>query len=840
MKKIFFAFFVLLFAFAAECAELFYSNGTSVPMEKSDNFSAVRRNISDISVPKNELYRLNTGRYIFSIVSGKGELPVYFLGDMPVIAETTVFWRGEKSVEYMEKKYGLKHTDFLPTYPLHAFSVQGDSVEIAEKIVKNGDGYAFPDLVRETALRFIPETIPEDPYFNMQWHLQNTGKVRNYYDEEIKILKNTDTKFIQMLEFLNENQIEVDTNTKIAIMDTGIVPDHEDLTNIEPGYDAIKNKEGGYPDISELENYGDYASYFASAVGHGTTCAGVSAGVGNDIGMSGMCPWCRLYPVRYLEGIQGTALSGGVMLKVYEKYVADPDIVAVNCSFGPEYSEEINQIPITAAEIESHTNFMQNGRNGKGGVIVYASGNDGIDSKYEQLLGYDFSFERNGVKVTDRVVTVNASSAWDTRIEYSNYGYSSTVTAPSLSESPIVGIATTSIPGYGDYKSDYTLAFSGTSAAAPVVTGFFGAIFSINPQLTLEEAIDILKKSSDKIYPETGLWDKNGFSVKFGYGRINLEKAARLAAGFPMCEEKEEECGNHIDDDCDGYVDEGCAEKMTAGNPCKTAKDCLYGSLTLDDVECINEGRYWIFNDGYCVTKTGNMPCPDGTKAFDTINDRFYICALECSSIKPCEREGYYCSNEVLGVCLPLCSDSSDCTKGSICNDEGKCEKTPAPIGGNCEKDKECAGEDTVCNTWAEGGYCTQTCYDNDDEYCQDGAKCVTGNRWEGTHCLASCNSDKDCRTEEGYLCHPQMGNKSGVCSRKCRNSSDCNDEDAVCNENGYCAAEDWQGWPEEEETEDSDTNPDDDGTGNDEDPADNHKPAVTVIEIDGCSLSVM
>ncbi len=845
MKKIFLMFALIMSVFAVNGAELFYSNGTSLTMQKAEGFSAVSRIASDAFVPKNEIYRLNLGKKVFSIVKGSGELPVYFLGDMPVVAEKTIFWRGEKSVEYMEKNYGLKLVEVFPTYPLYSFSVQGDSVEVAEKIVKNGDGYAFPDLVRETTLRFVPEKTPKDPYFDMQWHLQNTGKVTDYQGKEVQIIKNADTKFIQMLEFLNTNKIEVDTDTKIAIMDTGIVPDHEDLTNIEPGYDAINDEEGGYPDLDELEQYAGtpYIQYLASAVGHGTTCAGVSAGVGNDIGMSGMCPWCRLYPVRYLEGLQGTAMSDATMVDVYEKYVEDPDITTINCSFGPDSS--YGTIPVTPGEVESHENFMQNGRNGKGGVIVYASGNDGVDSSYEQLLGHNFTIERNGKEFTDRVVTVNAASAWDSRVEYSNYGPFSTVTAPSLSETPIVGIATTSIPGYGDYKNDYTLLFSGTSAAAPVVSGFFGAVFSINPELTLEEAIEILKKSADKINPETGLWDENGFSVKYGYGRVNLEKAARLAAGLKMCaEEKEEVCGNHLDDDCDGYVDEGCAEPLKIGQACESSEDCLTSSNTIDDVECLKARRYWAFEGGYCIEKSKNAPCSDGTVAFDVQNNEYYLCALECSDVKPCEREGYYCTNEVLGVCLPSCKKNSDCNEGSYCNDEERCEKLPSSIGGSCADDSECAGDFTSCNTRFEGGYCTEECTGEDSE-CPDGAKCVTyGNRRKTTSCLASCASDKDCRTDEGYLCHPQFGSKSGVCYRKCMGDSDCNDENAVCNEDGYCASENWEGWPEE--PEDTDETPDDDTIGsnpeNDEDEedmtySDDSKPEK---KSDGCSVVVM
>ena len=133
MKKIFFAFLVFLFAFAASAAELFYSNGTSIKIEKSNDYSAVRRSVSDAFVPRNELYRLNTGKNIFSILSGEGELPVYFLGDMPVIAEEIVFWRGEKPVEYMEKKYGMKLAEIFPTYPLYAFQFRATALNSPKK-----------------------------------------------------------------------------------------------------------------------------------------------------------------------------------------------------------------------------------------------------------------------------------------------------------------------------------------------------------------------------------------------------------------------------------------------------------------------------------------------------------------------------------------------------------------------------------------------------------------------------------------------------------------------------------------------------------------------------------
>ena len=804
MKKCLF-FFLFVISFSLTGLEIYYSDGSFEKIDRIPGFSAVRNPFSRNTAVKNEILRLNLGNEMFSVVEGdEGSFPVYLFGDVPVIAGDVVFWRGEKNINEIEKKYGLKLKEILPSYPLFSFEVlDGDSVKIASEIVRNGDGYAFPNLIKEAKLSYLPESEPKDPYFDVQWHLQNTGTVVDYYDNDRKILKNADIKFIQALAMLKKNKHEVDNTIKIAIMDTGVVPDHEDLTNIEPGYDAFNDKEGGYPDTSTIEGL---PWYQVSGVAHGTTCAGVSAAVGNNLGMSGVCPWCRLYPVRYLDGISGTAMDDLKILKTYEKYVADSKISVINCSFGP--SSEYGTVPISAGEKESHLNFMKNGRDGLGGVIVYASGNDGVDSSYSKLLSNIFKFERNGVKVEHTVVVVNASSAWDTRVVYSNYGPASSVIAPSMEQNPMVGIATTTIPGYGDYMTDYTRLFSGTSAAAPVVAGYFGAVFSVNPDLTLEEAIDIMKQSSDKVYPETGSWDKNGFSVKFGWGRVNLEKAARLAMGLEMCETvKDEICGNHIDDDCDGFVDEGCADELLAGTPCETVADCLNGDLTQADAECLTEKKYWKFADGYCMRKTNEAPCPDGTKAFDYADDgENYICAVECSDAAPCKREGYYCSNQVLGVCVPSCKKNDDCREGSYCNDIGECAKTPSSLGGSCANDLEC--EDVMwCLVYFQDGYCTANCSGNDDSLCPDNGKCVTRRSGGGNIdlCLSSCSSDSHCRDNDYYICHGKISEKEGVCFRKCRNDGDCMDPDASCDEEGRCAVPGWKGWPEDEVSDESD-----------------------------------
>jgi len=799
MKKIFLVFAFFLSVSVLNAAELFYSNGTSVSIQKAEDMYTVRSDVSKAEGRKDALYTMNTGRYVYSVVSGTAkrggdELPVYFLGEMPAVAERTVFWRGEKSVEYMEKRYGMKLAEIFPTYPLYSFEVQDDSVEVAGKIVKNGDGYAFPDFVHEAdqyalTQNFVPESEPKDPYFEKQWHLHNSGTAAFYYtngDYDGPVVENADTKFLQMLQFLNSNGIEVDPNTKIAIMDSGVA-DHDDLNISRPGYDVVRDDDtsesAGSPNLSLLNGSN------VSTIAHGTECAGVSAGVGNETGMSGMCPWCLIYPVRYyLNGVfssdEATAFTYSKMLKIYEKYVSDPNIVAVNCSFGPDASGGASLV--SPALVEGIRNFMLNGRNGKGGAIVYASGNDNTDSSYNRIFEYDFKFERDGIEVTDRVVTVNATTAWDTKAEYSNYGHATTVSAPSRSDGPVVGIAAATIPGLGDYpaaESDYTRLFGGTSAAAPVVSGLFGVIFSINPDLTLEQALEILKQSSDKINPDTGFWDETGFSVKYGYGRVNLEKAVRLAKGFSMCESVADEvCGNHLDDDCDGYVDEDCAEELPqlppVGEKCENDSDCASDPWKTFDVACLKSREAWVFDEGYCVVKSNIntvtyswAPCPDGTRILgglenDDAKHYFYYCALECNRDHQCQRDKYYCSDEVLGVCLPLCRDNSGCTDGYSCNSDGHC--VPQCGNGRLDGGEECDnGEDNGRTDCAYGEHSCQVCTSDCKtasgviSYCGDrdidplyGEECDNGSSNGNLNCSygeTSCTvCTSDCREAAG------------------------------------------------------------------------------------------
>ena len=835
MKKFMLFTLMTLFCMTLFAEKVYRSDGTFFELKRSEGVFALKLDAASLKDAKNYKMQWRSGdEFIVIDKNVKGNLPVYLSGAHMVVADSVFFYDGAKSVEFIEKKYGVKATEILDGYDLIEFSGAADSVKTAQQIVENGDGFAFPNLYRRYELKAVnPVKFPiQDKYYvgNYQWMLKNTGEGIGVYGSKISTLKNADVRFEEAMEFLH-NQIEegnlagFDEKTKVAIMDSGVDFEHPDLKNkLEDGHNMVHPGETGNPGTytPDPDNPMSDASYYS----HGPNCAGVAAAEGNQIGTAGICPWCGIYPVTYMEGGVGSqeASTDKKLMEVYTKYAEDPEIVAINCSFGPMAG--MGDIPASQGEINSHKKFMEEGRNGKGGVIVYASGNDGVDAAYTGILSYEFDLKRGDETVKSSVVTVGASSAWDTRVTYSNYGEMLDIVAPSLSMQPLIGIATSFLTGYGDLDKDYTNQFSGTSSSTPVITGAFGVIFSVNPELTLEEAVDILHRSADKVNPETGFYDEDGHSVKFGYGRLNLLKAVRLAMGLDMCEGSAAETADNLDNNCDGKVDEGLAKDISkVTSKCKKDTECETADFKGENVKCLtgNFGKF-KFNDGYCTITNDNFTCPDGTSPTDDYGSE---CLLECNNDNPCPK-GFVCSDKMLGLCYPECSDDTDCSENAYCDKKTKlCRMNPSEPMGPCETTDDCKYGAMMCLDMVPDGMCLVMC--GNDYACNDDEdnmvnKCAEVNfgGYQMQLCLPGCEDDSQCRSFGGYMsmkCHKLYNEKENICGMPCEEDGDCVDENAKCS-NSRCVPLDYKDDSDSDTDTDPDTGDDADDTVSDEEPA--------------------
>jgi subtilisin family serine protease len=154
-----------------------------------------------------------------------------------------------------------------------------------------------------------------------------------------------------------------------------------------------------------------------------------------------------------------------------------------------------------------------NGRGGLGILIFFAAGNSSADTAGNEYVTYF------------RTMAVSASTDQDRLASYSSFGAAVDFCAPS-NGGVTSGIWTTDRLGSVGYSGgDYTGAFGGTSSASPLAAGTALLVLSANPNLTWQEARDILRETAIKIDPAGGNYDGNGHSVKYGYGKVNAHDA---------------------------------------------------------------------------------------------------------------------------------------------------------------------------------------------------------------------------------------------------------------------------------------------------------------------------
>ena len=229
----------------------------------------------------------------------------------------------------------------------------------------------------------------------------------------------------------------------------------------------------------------------------------------NGIGVAGVAYSCRIVPVR-----------------VYTSSSTVNDITTAGwMANGISWAAQNNAADVLSMSFKIHvgqqsiTNAINNavaaGRNGKGCVVLVATGNTGDAS-------IDFPAS------CPNAIAIGASTNTDLRASFSQYGPGLDVTAPG------VDVYTTDLTGSAGYSTtDYTL-FSGTSAATPNAAGVAALILSVNPNLTSTQVRQVLESTADKVggYTYTAGAGENTnytWNSEMGYGRVNACRAVQQA-----------------------------------------------------------------------------------------------------------------------------------------------------------------------------------------------------------------------------------------------------------------------------------------------------------------------
>lgn len=349
------------------------------------------------------------------------------------------------------------------TLPRHSLEALPEALEKIHTL-KNPPTMAEPDFIAHASF------LPNDPAYCYQWGIFpkiNSSLNPYFYQKANSNIGATEAW-----------KIRTDASSVIvAILDTGIRYTHEDLAG-----NMWHNPQPTSDDFYGSNPYGNNNDPMDNN-GHGTHCAGIIGAVGdNGIGITGLAWKVQLMACKCLDE-NGSGVSSDMILSV--EYAITHGAMILNCSWGiTSFSQAL-----LASMMRART---------AGIIIVVAAGNDG--SNNDTSASYPVSYE------LDNIVPVTATRQDDQLAFFSNYGAKS------------IAIAAPGVNIYSTYAtSDSAYAYeSGTSMAAPYVTGAFALLKAQFPTQSYKELITKLLNTADKIPALQG---------KTIVGRLNIGRA---------------------------------------------------------------------------------------------------------------------------------------------------------------------------------------------------------------------------------------------------------------------------------------------------------------------------
>ena len=365
--------------------------------------------------------------------------------------------------------------------------------------------------------------------------------------------------------------VTVDTTLVVAVVDDGVERDHEDLAgSVVGGYTIGYPNEKGEP-INEFENtmftiYLNNTSYeelCSDPKAHGTACAGIIGARNDSLGIRGIASGVRilpinvhpqLYPIASIQSPTNYYESVGDAI-TWAYTTGNADIIS--CSIWFDDNTYISN---------ALNNAMNYGRNGKGTVVVCASGNN-------PYYGVNFPADM------PNTIAVGSVDNTGNYYYYSGRGTTLDLVAPSVGTNGSGNVVTTdrSAPKGYNASGDYVYDFGGSSAACPQVAGVVALMLSCNPNLTVDNVRSILRDTACKLPGMNGL----NRTDDYGYGLVDAYAA--VAALMPMIEL---------------YISISGPSVLCASSPCSYVISNLPSSYSV--VWSIN-------NSNFSITPSGNQ-----------------------------------------------------------------------------------------------------------------------------------------------------------------------------------------------------------------------------------------
>jgi kexin len=363
----------------------------------------------------------------------------------------------------------------------------------------------------------VPTLTPgPDPLFDRQWHLLNIGQSGGLVGMDLGL----------------QGVKETGRGVLIAFIDGAVQLSHPDLVaNLYTLNGTLLTSDPSPPLAPAGAIYNDKAGQWDDA--HGTAVVGIAvASANNSIGGRGVAPESKFLAY---DGVS-TGLVAGPMRSAVD---LGADIVnnswgALDSISGQAWSYQSSD----PAWREAMTVALEQGRRGRGTVIVFGAGNGGLNE----------DANRDGYVNHPGVLTVGAVDHRGRPSSYAEPGANVLISAPSMSfwrrSDPGANIWTTDIAGprglaTGNLpeSADYTEFTGGSSAAAPMVSGVVALMLEANPKLSWRDVRWLLARTARPAdlgseLAEPSAMNEHGFYPRVGFGRVHARDAVSAARSF--------------------------------------------------------------------------------------------------------------------------------------------------------------------------------------------------------------------------------------------------------------------------------------------------------------------
>ena len=357
-------------------------------------------------------------------------------------------------------------------------------------------------------LKYQAFFVPNDLYYTAQWNMR-------------------------MVQSEMAWDLTTGSQVRVAILDTGLK-----TVGAADGIACVDERPG-----SDIVNSDDDPE---DGAGHGTHVAGtVAQTTGNLTGVAGLAHGACVMPVKVLDD-EGAGTSADIAEGVL--FAVNNGASVMNLSLGWPANLPVSSDPVLDPALAA--------AHAAGVTIVCAAGNDG----WSKNVSYP--------AISPYTIAVGAVDWHQTVASYSNGGTGLDLVAPggggSVPEDAVLQ-ETFDDSGWGYFY------YTGTSMATPHVAAAAAMLYAVTPGITPEQVRTVLTSTAADL-------GATGYDSEYGHGLLQVHNALVANSSCPDgdsdgwttcagdCDDGSaainpavaEVCGDNLDNNCDGVIDEGC------------------------------------------------------------------------------------------------------------------------------------------------------------------------------------------------------------------------------------------------------------------------------------------